>query len=186
MTLEEKEKAIIEHYNVMPQLKHFQSEVWELNQAIFEYEYVYDEYGYRYDEVEISIKKDIIEELADNLFMVKQFPIYYYELLDCHNIAPYEFKTDNYEHIEDILEYLKNFQKEEICKLTCEIAIAEEREQDYISEYRYEIITEAVDNVIYKLKSIQAYYNISDKEIEEVMQYKADRQLKRIDKEKRG
>ena len=42
MTLEEKEKAIIDNYGVINQLKHFQSEVWELNEAIIKYEYELD------------------------------------------------------------------------------------------------------------------------------------------------
>ena len=178
--MEDKLLNIINHYGVMPQLKYFQSEVFELNEAIINYEsarksiYVHDF---------VTLRKNIAEELADNYVMVYQFPKYYYEKLDVHNIAPYEFKTDNYEVIDDILIYLKNFQKEELCKFTCAVAIAEEREQEWISEYNYELITEAVDNIIYKLKSIQVYYGISEETIEEVMKYKIDRQIGRIKNE---
>ena len=103
MTLEEKEKAIIDNYGVINQLKHFQSEVWELNEAIIKYEYELD--GDNYSNFTDELKEHITEEIADVKLMLNQF---------------------------------------------------------------------------------KRYYNISDKEIEEVMQYKADRQLKRIDKEKRG
>lgn len=171
---------IINTYGVLPQLEYYQTEVWELNEIIIQCEnseFCNKEY------IEENYKEHITEEIADNYVMLYQFPEYYYDRLKYHNIAPYEFKTDNYENIEDILKYLKNFQKD-VCDLTCEIAIIEEREQDYISEYRYEDIIEEIDNIIYKLKSIQLYYKISDKEIEEVMKYKVERQLKRIEEEK--
>lgn len=169
---------IINTYGVMSQLEYYQSEVFELSEAIIQYEC--DDYNY-YDEVNNSNKKHIAEELADNYVMLYQFPEYYYERLECHNIAPYEFKTDNYECIEDISKYLKKLQKNDICKLTCAIAIAEEREQDYISEYRYENLISIIDNIFYKLKSIQLHYKISDGDIEKVMKYKIERQLKRIE-----
>lgn len=181
--MREKLLEIIEHFGVIHQLKYFQSEVFELNEAIINAE------NYEFDSNDSytkiccnmeSYKDHIAEELADNYVMVYQFPKYYYEKLDVHNIAPYEFKTDNYEVIDDILIYLKNFQKEELCKFTCTVAIVEEREQEWISEYSYELITEAVDNIIYKLKSIQVHYGITDKEVEEIMNKKIDRTIKRI------
>lgn len=173
---------IINNYGVMPQLEYYQTEIWELNEAIKDYQS--SGWDFRDEEciqIEQEYKKHIAEELGDNYVMLYQFPEYYYERLEEHNIAPYEFKTDNYENIENIADYLKKFQKD-VCKLTCTIAIAEEREQDFISEYKYEIITEAIDNIIYKLKSIQYYYGIEDKEIEEIMKYKVERQLERINK----
>ena len=174
---------IINNYGVMNQLEYWHTEVFELNEAIIKYEdYYYENYDDGIGKVEWGKwRSHIAEEIADNYVMLYQFPEYYYERLEYHDIAPYEFKTDNYENIDDISKYLKKFQKD-VCKLTCEIAIAEERDQDYISEYRYEIITEKIDDVIYKLKSIQLYYKISDKEIKEVMRYKINRQLERISK----
>ena len=173
---------IINNYGMMPQLKYYHTEVWELNDAIRDYEEqkrVCEEFC---SKLHCDKEKEhIAEELGDNYVMLYQFPEYYYERLEEHNIAPYEFKTDNYENIENIADYLKKFQKD-VCKLTCTIATAEEREQDFISEYRYEIITEAIDNIIYKLKSIQYYYGIEDKEIAEIMKYKIERQLERINR----
>lgn len=64
---------IINHYGVMPQLKYFQSEVFELNEAIINYEYDCLEY----DEVERDLKKHITEELADVMVMLEQFKLYY-------------------------------------------------------------------------------------------------------------
>jgi len=72
--MKEKLLKIINNYGVMPQLKYFQSEVFELNEAIFEYEH--DEYTY-YPEVDKSLKKHIAEEIADVMVMLKQFQHYY-------------------------------------------------------------------------------------------------------------
>ena len=63
---------IINNYGVMPQLKYFQSEVFELNEAIFEH--YHDEYKFENDRV---LKKHIAEEIADVMVMLKQFQYYY-------------------------------------------------------------------------------------------------------------
>ncbi len=65
---------IIEHYGVMPQLKYFQSEVFELNEAIICAEN--DEFNY-YEEVDKSNKKHIAEEIGDVRFMLLQFQSWY-------------------------------------------------------------------------------------------------------------
>ena len=73
---------IINYYGVIPQLKYFQSEVFELNQAIIEYE---DEQSLKellnikMVDSDISNKKHITEEVADVLVMLLQF-IYYFDL----------------------------------------------------------------------------------------------------------
>lgn len=59
----------------------------------------------------------------------------------------------------------------------------EEREQDYIVEFQYENFIEKIDTIIYKLKSIQHYYKITDEQLEKVMKYKVDRQMERIKNE---
>ena len=64
---------IINHYGVMPQLKYFQSEVFELNEAIINYEYDCLEY----EEIEKELKKHIVEEIADVMVMIEQFRHYY-------------------------------------------------------------------------------------------------------------
>ena len=63
--MEEKLLKIINTYEVMPQLKYFQSEVFELNEAI-----ILEQYGE--DTVE-----HIAEEIADVTVMLKQFQHYY-------------------------------------------------------------------------------------------------------------
>ena len=64
---------IINHYGVLHQLKYFQSEVFELNEAIINYEYDCLEY----DEIERNLKKHIAEEMADVMVMLEQFKNYY-------------------------------------------------------------------------------------------------------------
>ena len=70
---------IINHYGVIPQLKHFQSEVFELNEAIINHELKETvEYEIPLTEI-IGAKEHITEEIADVLNMVEQF-MYYYEI----------------------------------------------------------------------------------------------------------
>jgi NTP pyrophosphatase (non-canonical NTP hydrolase) len=66
--MNDKLKKIIKHYGVTPQLKYFQSEVYELTEAVLWYE------------ITPEIIKDtqfITEELADVMVMLKQFQLYY-------------------------------------------------------------------------------------------------------------
>lgn len=93
---------IISFYGVMPQLKYFQSEVFELNEAIIDYQLTKVPVD-KLKETHEEKVKHIIEEIADVMVMLEQF---------------------------------------------------------------------------------QHYYGIEDKEIEEVMKYKVERQLKRIENEK--
>lgn len=67
---------IINHYGVMPQLKYFQSEVFELNEAIIkkEEDYQFSETTVRMDKENI---KHIAEEIADVMVMLEQFRLYY-------------------------------------------------------------------------------------------------------------
>lgn len=81
---------IINHYGVMPQLKYFQSEVFELNEAIMEYENFNDYCPIEASFISINgedklstynyskkLKEHIAEEIADVLVMLKQFQYYY-------------------------------------------------------------------------------------------------------------
>ena len=71
---------IINHYGVLPQLKYFQSEVFELNEAIINYETINN-----YDKQDSNFKtygnriliEHITEEIADVLVMLAQFVEYY-------------------------------------------------------------------------------------------------------------
>lgn len=66
---------IINKYGVKNQLKHFNSEVFELNEAIIRYQ---DDIYYRANENMLFIgRKNVVEELADVLVMVSQFVEFY-------------------------------------------------------------------------------------------------------------
>ena len=70
---------IINHYGVLNQLKYFQSEVFELNEAIIKFENSTKE---NTDEEYIKGLMDIAEEIADVLVMLLQFKEYYAVLDD--------------------------------------------------------------------------------------------------------
>lgn len=70
-------KKIINHYGVMKQLKYFQTEVFELNEAIINHETgLTCEYEIPLTEA-IHNKEHIEEEMADVLMMLDQFIEYY-------------------------------------------------------------------------------------------------------------
>ena len=73
---------IIKHYGIMPQLKYFQSEVFELNEAIIRKEYLPNEKDVDGELFAINLeieqaKEHITEEIADVMVMLKQFQMYY-------------------------------------------------------------------------------------------------------------
>ena len=72
--MEKKLLQIINHYGVMPQLKYFQSEVFELTEAIIDYKYVE---VYKDSPAEKYHKEHIAEEIADVMVMLEQFKLYY-------------------------------------------------------------------------------------------------------------
>ena len=86
--MEEKELNVITHYGVMPQLKYFQSEVFELNEAIIKHEnknpiiLATDSLNKIFCELnnkkyKVSSIEHITEEIADVQFMLNQFKRYY-------------------------------------------------------------------------------------------------------------
>lgn len=66
--MEEKLLKIINHYGVMHQLKYFQSEVFELNEAIIKAENIFEP---------IQDIDHITEEIADVMVFIFQFKKYY-------------------------------------------------------------------------------------------------------------
>ena len=71
---------IINHYGIMPQLKHFNSEVFELTEAIFQYDAqkeACENIGCSRIHID-KCKEHIAEEIADVLNMVEQFKEYYH------------------------------------------------------------------------------------------------------------
>ena len=82
---------IINHYRVMPQLKYFQSEVFELVEAV-----INRELHWNYDTEIQDIKpldKHIAEEISDCFVMLKQFQ-YYYGITDEEIIKVMKEKID--------------------------------------------------------------------------------------------
>lgn len=68
---------IINTYGISSQLKYFQSEVFELNEAIINYELKSTvEYEIPLTEI-IGAKDHIAEEIADVMVMLEQFKLYY-------------------------------------------------------------------------------------------------------------
>lgn len=96
--MKDKLLKIINTYGVLPQLKYFQSEVFEFNEAIINYQYVE---VYKGTPAEKGHKKHIAEEFADIMVMLEQFKAYY--------------ELDNKE-IMDIMEYKINRQIDRIEK----------------------------------------------------------------------
>ena len=77
--MEQDFKRIITHYGVLPQLKYFQSEVFELNEAIIKYEdYYYENYDDGIGKVDWTRwREHIAEEIADVCVMLREFMAYY-------------------------------------------------------------------------------------------------------------
>lgn len=70
---------IIQHYGVMSQLKYFQSEVYELGEAIWEYQSSgWDFSDEECAEIEKKYSNHIAEEIADVTVMLLQFKEYYH------------------------------------------------------------------------------------------------------------
>ena len=66
---------IISTYDVLPQLKYFQSEVFELNEAVIERE-IHWNYDTEIQDIR-PLDEHIAEEIADITVMLKQFQYYY-------------------------------------------------------------------------------------------------------------
>jgi NTP pyrophosphatase (non-canonical NTP hydrolase) len=75
--MEDKLLKIINHYGVLPQLKYFQSEVFELNEAILDFEFSKDNFPKQHEIAKDVALKHIAEEIADVMVMLEQFKLYY-------------------------------------------------------------------------------------------------------------
>ena len=78
--MDKKLLKIINHYGVLPQLKYLQSEVFEFNEAIIDYEQeqsLKDMLELKILDSDISKKKHITEEMADLFVMLFQFKEHY-------------------------------------------------------------------------------------------------------------
>lgn len=97
----EKILEIINHYGVMHQLKYFQSEVFELSEAITTHELKESvEYEIPLTEI-IGTKEHITEEIADVMVMLEQFKLYY-------DISSEEITNIFWSKVDRQLERIKN------------------------------------------------------------------------------
>ena len=168
---------IIKHYGVLNQLEYYQTEVWELDNAMQEYEMFLTLYDVDYDSITISSKQDfkkhIAEELADNFVMLYQFKEYY-------NLD-FELIKDFITFDSNPLRYSKIFFKD-VHKLGRKIIEIETFGE--IMVYNKNLLSNLLKLVLYELKQFQAYYGITDEEINDVMLYKIERQKKRMEENK--
>ena len=74
MKAEDKLLKIIKHYGVLKQLKYFQSEVFELNEAVINYE---NSRKQPYTINMLPSREHIAEEIADVMVMLEQFRLYF-------------------------------------------------------------------------------------------------------------
>lgn len=73
--MKEKEKQIIEHYGVIPQLKYMQTEMFEFIEAVIERE-IHWNFDTEIQDIK-PLDKHIEEEYADLTMMLEQIKIYY-------------------------------------------------------------------------------------------------------------
>lgn len=101
--MKDKLLEIINHYGVMHQLKYFQSEVFELNEAIITFEKSEEES--EYSGVSVSRlaqeREHIVEEIADVMVMLEQFKLYY-------DISSEEITNIFWSKVDRQLERIKN------------------------------------------------------------------------------
>lgn len=76
MNAEDKLLKIINNYGVLKQLKYFQGEVFELNEAIIDYDLSKELSGFN-KEADNELKEHIAEEIADVIVMLEQFRLYF-------------------------------------------------------------------------------------------------------------
>lgn len=96
---------IINNYGLIEQLKYFQSEVFELNEAVLRYdERDIDDFYMISTEEMMNMRNHIKEEIADVLCMLRQFQ-YYYSFTDKQIDEIVKFK------VERQLERMKNERK---------------------------------------------------------------------------
>lgn len=73
--MKDKEKQIIEHYGVIPQLKYMQTEMFEFIEAVIERE-IHWNFDTEIQDIK-PLDKHIEEEYADLTMMLEQIKVYY-------------------------------------------------------------------------------------------------------------
>lgn len=164
MKLEDKELKIINHYGVEAQLDYFPTEIYELVDAIKDYEC----YGSCFNnEDAIVYREHVIEELSDCEMMLDQFKLKFeYKESKEFNVYP--------GNLPDAMKYLFK----DVGRFIQKVAIHEYEAISY--DEPSEFLIEAIKNVQEKLNFFKACYVIDQKLIDIIKERKADRQLSRI------
>ena len=169
---------IINYYGVLEQLEYLQSEVVELVEAISNYELACEAIDEN-DELVFNVatyKKCIIGELADNFVMLNQLKVFY----DC-NIQLEDFElVDKRYNFKQLKDYAK-----EVYKLSLAVYEAEKfkRENDRYHIFDMADVLKRLEKVFEMLECFRQMYNISQEDLDEVMNFKIERQLGRIENE---
>ena len=93
-------------------------------------------------------------------------------------INHYGVNSQQRQFFEEVFEFNESIIKKEIENTFGETTIK-------MDENNLKHIAEEMADVMVMLKQFQLYYDISTEEIEKIMQYKIDRQIKRIEDDKR-
>lgn len=147
---------IINHYGVLPQLKYFQSEVYELGEAIWEYQSSGWDFDYENcEELEKKYSNHIAEEIADVQVMLDQFQ-HYYGISDEEIFKTMQFKinrqlkrieSENDEILDD-----EKFEDIDLINLTYQ----DNHNQIEINEYLRTMLNQLIKNqkkIIEKIKN---------------------------------
>lgn len=172
MKLEDKELKIINHYGVEAQLDYFPTEIYELVEAVKDYDCV----GCCYDDseecqnIEKQLRKHVIEKFADCEMMLDQFEL------------KFEYKGIKGVHIcNDSLPNALKCLFKDVGIFIQKVAIHEY--EGYCYDEPSEFLIAAMVNVKEKLNFIKRYFVINQKDIDFIKLEKADRQLSRIEEE---
>jgi NTP pyrophosphatase (non-canonical NTP hydrolase) len=176
--MEEKLLDIIVHYGVLSQLEYLQTEMVEFIEAVAEYELAKEAIDENDNQVFSlkSFEEHIKEELADNLVMLHQVKVFY----DCNiDLGDLELSHKVYD-----FKQLKQYAKE-VYRLSVSVFEAEKfREQnDHYNIFDIVGITSHLEKVLTILECFRQLYDISQEDLEKVMEFKVDRQIERIENE---
>ena len=94
-------------------------------------------------------------------------------------------KIINHYGIDKQLKYIHSeyFELDEAIVQSNYPAIAKDKKPEQLKELEQDHIAEEIADIMVMLKQFQYYYGIEDKQIEDIMNFKIDRQLERIKNE---
>ena len=141
---------IIDHYGVMEQLKYFQSEVFELNEAIIQAENYTPNPNDSFTKMTINTNnyvEHIAEEIADVFMMLKQFQYYYgIGVNEIEKVVDYKIKRQ-LDRIDEENKYLKEDFKRHIDRIN-ELTNRIDKAIERLEELQNEIFDETRGNMV--------------------------------------